>query len=251
MPEPRAGLSWLVATVTELRSETATAKTIAFSVPDWPGHLAGQHIDLRLTAEDGYSAQRSYSLASAAGISTTIEITVQRVQEGEVSPFLLEELRVGDELELRGPIGGYFAWSPSGMRPLMLIAGGSGVVPLMSMLRTRRIAQDRGQARLLYSSRSFDQILYAAELEQLSSSSGAPAIIHTLTRGTPPGWTGEHGRVERKMLARQAIAASDEPDIFVCGPTMFVESVADHLLSLGHAEASIRTERFGPTGEAK
>lgn len=251
MAEPRLGLPWLTATVTDLRAETDAAKSIAFSVPGWPGHLAGQHIDLRLTADDGYVAQRSFSLASPAGDSTTIEITVQRVAEGEVSPFLLEELRIGDQLELRGPIGGYFAWSPPSIRPLMLIAGGSGVVPLMSMLRTRQSARDSGRACLLYSSRSFDQILYRTEFEQLSTLSGAPAIVHTLTRGTPAGWTGEHGRVDKTMLARHAIAAIDEPDTFVCGPTPFVEAVADHLLSLGHAEGKIRTERFGPTGEAK
>lgn len=246
MTEPSVGLRWLTATVSDLRSETATAKTIVLELPSWPGHLAGQHVDLRLTAEDGYVAQRSFSLASPAAKSTTIEITVQYVSNGEVSPFLLEELRVGDQLELRGPIGGYFAWSPPGARPLMLIAGGSGVVPLMAMLRTRRIALDHGHARLLYSSRSFDQILYRAELERLSSSAFAPVIIHTLTRETPPGWTGEHGRIERTMLARQAIAASKEPDIFVCGPTIFVELVADHLLSLGHAEARIRTNGLDP-----
>jgi ferredoxin-NADP reductase len=251
MPEPSIGLRWLTATVSDLRAETSTAKTIAFEVPDWSGHLAGQHLDIRLTAEDGYVAQRSFSLASPAGDSATIEITVQRVSEGEVSPFLLDELRLGDQIELRGPIGGYFAWSPPAARPLMMIAGGSGVVPLMAMLRTRRIAEDHGPARLLYSSRSLEQILYKTELERLSASPFSPAIDHTLTRGTPPGWTGEHGRVGKAMLARQAIAASEEPDIFVCGPTIFVESVADHLLSLGHAEARIRTERFGPTGEAK
>jgi ferredoxin-NADP reductase len=249
MPEPRAGLPWLIATVAELRSETATAKTIAFDVPDWRGHLAGQHIDLRLTAEDGYVAQRSFSLASPAGEGTTIETTVQRVEEGEVSPFLIDELRIGDELELRGPIGGYFTWSPPAAKPLMLIAGGSGVVPLMAMLRTRRNARDEGPALLLYSSRALDQILYRAELDQLAAAAGAPAIVHTLTRAAPSGWTGEQGRIDRAMLARRGIAASEEPDIFVCGPTPFVESVADHLLSLGHAEARIRTERFGPTGE--
>jgi ferredoxin-NADP reductase len=249
MPEPKAGLPWLAATVVALRSETSAAKTIVLGVPGWPGHSAGQHVDLRLTAEDGYAAQRSYSLASPAGSSTTIEITVQRVPEGEVSPFLLEDLQVGDELELRGPIGGYFVWSPPGMRALMLIAGGSGVVPLMAMLRTRRAARDGGQARLLYSSRTFDQILFRAELQQLSESPGGPAVVHTLTRGTPPGWSGEQGRVERTMLSRQAIDASETPDVFVCGPTSFVESVADHLLSLGHAETRIRTERFGPSGE--
>lgn len=251
MGQPRSGLPWLVATVTGLRPETAAAKTIAFDVPDWPGHRAGQHLDLRLTAADGYAAQRSYSLASPAGDAPMIEITVQRVREGEVSPFLLEEVRVGDKLELRGPIGGYFVWSPPGARPLMLIAGGSGVVPLMAMLRTRDIARDHGPARLLYSSRSFDKILYRAELAQLGASPAAPAIIHTLTRGTPPGWTGEAGRLDSAMLARQAIPAGEEPDVFVCGPTAFVESVADHLLSLGHAQARIRTERFGPTGETK
>jgi ferredoxin-NADP reductase len=251
MLDPGVGLPWLTATVTGLRSETAAAKTIVFRVPGWPGHLAGQHVDLRLTAEDGYVAQRSYSLASPAGDSTTIEITVQRVADGEVSPFLLEELRSGDQLELRGPIGGYFVWSPPSTRPLMLIAGGSGVVPLMSILRTRGTAQDRGQARLLYSSRSFDQILYRTELQQLSRSFDGPAIVHTLTRGAPLGWTGEQGRVERAMLARQGIDASEAPDVFVCGPTTFVEAVADHLLSLGHAAARIRTERFGPTGDAK
>lgn len=251
MPEPSIGLPWLTATVTELRAEATAARTIVFRVPGWPGHVAGQHVDLRLTAEDGYVAQRSYSLASAAGDGTKIEITVQAVPEGEVSPFLLEELRIGDQLELRGPIGGYFVWSPPGMRPLMLIAGGSGVVPLMAMLRTRRASRDRGQARLLYSSRSFDQILYERELRQLSASPGAPAIIHTLTRGTPPGWAGEHGRIDRTMLASHAIDASEEPDVFVCGPTLFVESIADNLLSLGHAELRIRTERFGPTGEAR
>jgi len=251
MPEPRLGLPWLLATVTALRTETGTAKTIAFDVPQWPGHLAGQHLDIRLTADDGYVAQRSYSLASPAGAATAIEITAQGVPGGEVSPFLLEELRVGDQLELRGPIGGYFTWSPSSARPLMLVAGGSGVVPLMSMLRTRRMAGHHGEARLLYSSRSVDQILYRAELEQLSTSPGAPSVIHTLTRSAPPDWRGERGRIERTMLARQAIDAADAPDIFVCGPTVFVESVADHLLSLGHAEARIRTERFGPTGDAK
>ncbi|MFA6115266.1 MAG: ferredoxin reductase [Sphingomonas sp.] len=251
MADPSTGLPWLTATVSELRAETATAKTIAFEVADWPGHLAGQHLDIRLTAEDGYVAQRSFSLASPAGHSATIEITVQQVADGEVSPFLLEELRLGDQIELRGPIGGYFAWTPRSARPLMLIAGGSGVVPLMAMLRTRRIAEDHGQARLLYSSRSLDQILYRTELDQLSATPFPPAVIHTLTRGTPPDWAGEHGRIDKPMLARQAIAASEEPEIFVCGPTPFVESVADHLLTLGHAEARIRTERFGPTGEAR
>src|SRR3546814_1335581 len=207
MPEPRLGLPWLTATVTDLRAETDTAKSIAFSVPGWPGHLAGQHIDLRLTAEDGYVAQRSFSLASPAGNSTTIEITVQRVPEGEVSPFLLEELRIGDQLELRGPIGGYFAWSPPGSRPLMLIAGGSGVVPLMPMLRTRQMALAPGRACLLFSSRSFEQILYRTEFEKLSTLSGTPAIVHTLTRGTLPDWIrSEEHKSELQSLMRLSYA---------------------------------------------
>jgi ferredoxin-NADP reductase len=251
MPATGTGLPWLVANVRALRSETGTAKTIVFEVPDWPGHLAGQHIDVRLTAEDGYVAQRSFSLASPAGKSAAIEITVQLVANGEVSPFLLEELRVGDRLELRGPIGGYFVWSPPGARPLMLVAGGSGIVPLMAMLRTRRIAGDQGAVRLLYSSRSHDQILYLAELDALARAPFSPGIVHTLTRETPPGWEGERGRIDRSMLARQAVPPSEEPDIFICGPTPFVEAVADDLLALGHAEARIRTERFGPTGELK
>jgi ferredoxin-NADP reductase len=251
MPEPVVGFPWLVATVGNLHIETDTAKSIVFDVPGWLGHLAGQHIDVRLTADDGYVAQRSFSLASPAGKSTTIEITVQLVKDGEVSPFLLDELRAGDQIELRGPIGGYFTWAPSSNRPLMLIGGGSGVVPLMSILRTRRIAGSAGEARLLYSSRTVQQILYRAELDELSGSVDAPAIVHTLTRGAPPGWAGEQGRVDETMLARRVIDAADAPDIFVCGPTPFVESVADHLLSLGHAAGNIRTERFGPTGETK
>jgi ferredoxin-NADP reductase len=251
MPEPIVGLPWLVATVTALRVETNTAKSITFDVPGWVGHLAGQHIDVRLTAEDGYVAQRSFSLASPAGTSTTIEITVQRVNGGEVSSFLLDDLRVGDLIELRGPIGGYFTWTPSSPRPLMLIGGGSGVVPLMSILRTRQSAGSAEQARLLYSSRSVDQILYRAEFDKLSSSTEAPKIVHTLTRGAPPDWAGEQGRIDQAMLDRRSIPAVEEPDIFVCGPTPFVEAVADHLLTLGHAEAQIRTERFGPTGDAQ
>lgn len=251
MSGAEARLPWLVATVADLRVETPTAKTIVFDVPGWTGHLAGQHVDLRFTAEDGYSAQRSYSIASAAGQGARIEITVQRVTDGEVSPFLLEELRVGDLLELRGPIGGYFTWTPSSDLPLLLVGGGSGVVPLMSMLRSRRTAPRRGQATLLYSSRTYEQILYAGELAALTRSPDAATIVHTLTREIPPGWEGARGRVDRAMLTRHGIDVAASPQVFVCGPTAFVESVADHLLAIGHAEARIRTERFGPTGEAR
>lgn len=251
MADASPGLPWLVATTRELRQETRTSKTIVFDVPGWSGHLAGQHIDMRLTAEDGYVAQRSFSLASPEGKSGPIEITVQLVPDGEVSPFLLEELRIGDRIELRGPIGGYFTWSAFTGRPLMLIGGGSGIVPLMSMLRTRRDAGDRGEARLLYSARTFDEIIYRRELEVLSATPGGPAVIQTLTRGAPGGWSGEQGRIGISMLEKHAIPAHQRPDIFVCGPTTFVEVLTETLLTLGYPETSIRTERFGPTGEAK
>jgi ferredoxin-NADP reductase len=242
-------LPWLLATVAELRRETPLAKTIALDVPSWPGHLAGQHIDLRLTAEDGYSAQRSYSLASPPQPGSRIEVTVQSVENGEVSSFLLTELRVGDQFELRGPIGGYFTWLPASRAPLMLIAGGSGVVPLVAMLRARRAQQLPTPAHLLYSSRTAEQILFRTELEGLAATPAGPTVVHTLTRETPADWIGEYGRIDRSMLQRRAIDPAMQPDVFVCGPTPFVETVAESLLTLGHLEAKVRTERFGPTGE--
>jgi ferredoxin-NADP reductase len=202
-----------------------------------------------LTGEDGYSAQRSYSLATSPGSTSRIEITVQAVEEGEVSSFLLTELRVGDQFEVRGPIGGYFTWRPTSVAPLMLIGGGSGVVPLMAMLRAREAESVRTPARLLYSSRTVDQILFRADLLRLVAAPAGPEVVHTLTREAPAGWRGERGRVDRAMLQRRAIDPALGPDVFVCGPTPFVEVVAEHLLALGHAEAKVRTERFGPTGE--
>lgn len=249
MINPGQQLSWQIATVAALRPETASAKTIVLDVPQWPGHLAGQHIDLRLTAEDGYSAQRSYSLATLPGSTSRIEITIEAIEGGEVSSFLLTELRVGDQFEVRGPIGGYFTWLPTSVAPLMLIAGGSGVVPLMAMLRTRQAKSVRTPARLLYSSRSVDRILFRTDLLRLEAAPAGPTVVHTLTRGAPAGWRGEHGRVDRTMLQRRAIDPALGPDVFVCGPTSFVETVAEHLLALGHAEVKVRTERFGPTGE--
>ncbi len=244
-------LRWLLATVSQLHEETAGVKTITFDVPGWRGHVAGQHVDIRLTAEDGYIAQRSYSLASLAGPDLRIQLTVERVDDGEVSPFLLDELRVGDSIELRGPIGGYFTWSPGTAGPLMLIAGGSGVVPLVSMLRTRAAASNRAPARLLYSSRSERHIIYRGELDRLHGARDGFILTHTLTREAPDGWTGERGRIGRAMLTHRGFAPGERPHIFVCGPTPFVEAIADHLVAIGHKESSIRTERFGPTGESK
>jgi len=247
----KALLPWLRATAAELRDETVHAKSIAFDVPGWRGHLAGQHVDIRLTAADGYVAQRSYSLSSPAGTDTRLQLTVERVDDGEVSPFLLDELRVGDTIELRGPIGGYFTWSPGSAAPLMLIAGGSGIAPLMSMLRTRAPASGRASARLLYSSRSERHIIYRRELDRMQGADDDFILTHTLTREAADGWAGERGRIGRAMLAQRVFAPRERPEVFVCGPTPFVDAIADHLVALGHDESRIKTERFGPTGESK
>jgi ferredoxin-NADP reductase len=240
---------WQLATAVALRDETPTVRTIGFTLPQWTGHLAGQHIDVRLTAEDGYQAERSYSIASVAEEPGQMEITVERIAEGEVSPFLTAELIVGDTLEIRGPIGGYFTWRANTKAPLMLIAGGSGVVPLMSMLRTRDGSTMRGPTGLLYSARNLDSIIYRAELDRLAAKNDGLRVTYTLTRESPTEWQGERGRVDDRMLKMHAISPDQRPVIFVCGPTVFVEVVAEHLLRLGHSEASIKTERFGPTGE--
>ncbi len=245
---PAPVLSWLVATVVEIRLETPTAKTIAFDVPGWTGHAAGQHLDIRLTAGDGYQAERSYSIASAAGAGTRIELTVELVENGEVSSFLLNELIIGDRIELRGPIGDYFSLRPDSSVPLLLIGGGSGIVPLMSMLRTRA-AGPVACTNLIYSARSLNRLFYQTEIDHLVASHTGLAVTYTLTRSAPPDWPGQRGRIGRVMLRRRGIEAAKKPDIFVCGPTLFVESVAEQLVAEGHAEAAIRTERFGPTGE--
>jgi ferredoxin-NADP reductase len=244
-----ASLDWQQAIAAAFLDETATVRSIEFDVVHWTGHLAGQHVDIRLTAADGYQAQRSYSIASPGGHGTRIEITVERITGGEVSPFLAEEMVVGDAIELRGPIGGYFTWEPEDSPPLMLIAGGSGVVPLMSMLRTRRIAGSRVPARLLYSSRTAEDIIYRNELDRLVAQMDAFSLVHTLTRGAPADWRGEARRVDREMLAKHVFPAAQKPLNFICGPTSFVETVADELIALGHDERTVRTERFGPTGE--
>jgi ferredoxin-NADP reductase len=242
----RARIVWRLAAVRELVEETAHAKTLMLDVPGWPGHIAGQHVDVRLTAEDGYQTERSYSIASApeeAGLA----LTVERIDDGEVSPYLVDELRSGDELELRGPIGGHFIWRIEDGGPLLLVAGGSGLVPLMSMLRHRSARRSVIDARLLVSARSVEDVLYREELATLATGDGL-AVHETLTRERPRGWTGFARRVDSQMLALVGPGPATGPRIFICGPTAFVERAADLLVELGHDPASIRAERFGPTG---
>jgi len=238
---------WRTATVLELVDETPHARTLVLDVPDWPGHAAGQHVDVRLTAEDGYQAQRSYSVASAPE-DPRVALTVERIDDGEVSPYLAGELEAGDTFEVRGPIGGHFTWRAADGGPLLLVAGGSGLVPLMAMLRHRVRVGSRADARLLLSARERDALLYRDELEQLAAAGDGLSITYTLTRAQPEGWTGYARRVDAPMLEAVGPAASVQPRVFVCGPTPFVESVADHLIALGHPAAAIHTERFGPTG---
>jgi ferredoxin-NADP reductase len=240
-------LNWTLGEVTELIDETPRVRSIVLDVANWPGHRAGQHVDVRLTAEDGYQAQRSYSIASAPEDSR-LAITVELLPDGEVSSYLFGELRRGDQLELRGPIGGYFVWEASKGGPLLLVGGGSGIVPLMSMLRHRDAAGASVGARLVYSSRSWDDVIYRDELKGLSTGSNGPEVFHTLTRSQPPGWTGYARRVDGAMLSETAWPASSSPTAFICGPTPFVESVASALVLLGYPATSVKTERFGPTG---
>jgi ferredoxin-NADP reductase len=227
------------------RRETPSAHTFVLEVPGWPGHRAGQHVDVRLTAEDGYQAQRSYSIATPAD-GERIELTVEVLPDGEVSGYLGEELREGDELELRGPIGGWFAWGPEDGGPLLLVGGGSGVVPLAAMARDRARAGSDVPARLVLSARTETDIFYRSELERLAAD--GLGLVVTLTRERNPAWAGRRGRVDAGMLREVAFAPSERPRAFVCGPTGFVEAVADALVDLGHAPEMVRTERFGPSG---
>jgi len=240
-------LTWRVAGLVEHHEETATARTLTLDVPDWPGHLAGQHVDVRLTAEDGYSTERSYSIASAAD-GDRVELTVQRVPDGEVSPYLGEVLRVGDPLELRGPVGGWFVWRPARTEPVLLVAGGSGIVPLMAMIRTRRLAGSRVPFRLVYSIRTPDDVFYARELRQRARENGGLDVTYVYTRKVPDGWPAPPHRVGVPDLNTAGWPSDLRPACFVCGPTGFVEAVADILVALGHDPRQIKTERFGPTG---
>jgi ferredoxin-NADP reductase len=246
---PRVPIVWRVATVREVVDETAHARTIVLDVPGWPGHLAGQHVDVRLTAEDGYQAQRSYSIASGPE-EPQLALTVERIDDGEVSPYLAGELRAGDRFELRGPIGGHFTWRVEDGGPLLLVAGGSGLVPLMAMLRHRAARQSAAEARMLVSARSWEDVLYRDELSHLTDGRGGDGAraYYTLTRDRPAGWEGFDRRVDARMLTEIGPAAAERPRIYVCGPTAFVERVADLLVELGHEPATIRAERFGPTG---
>lgn len=237
-------LTWLAAGVVAVRTETATARTLVLDVPGWPGHLPGQHVDVRLTAEDGYRAQRSYSVANALR-GTAVELTVQRVEGGEVSGYLVDEVRVGDELELRGPVGGWFLWRPEWTEPVLLIAGGAGIVPLMAMARTRLLAGGSAPMRLLYSVRGPDDAIYATELAARAPGSGVLAVAYAYTRQTPAGWSGPVGRVDAAFLAGFGWPPADRPRCYVCGPTGFVEAMADLLVAAGHPADRIRTERFG------
>jgi ferredoxin-NADP reductase len=240
-------LNWRLGEVVELIDETRRARTIVLDVPEWQRHRPGQHVDVRLTAEDGYQAQRSFSIASAPE-EERLMLTAELLDDGEVSSYLVEELRAGDVLELRGPIGGYFVWDVSVDGPLLLIAGGSGIVPLMAMLRHRSAAGSRDPARLIYSSRSWDNVIFRDELEQLAARDAGLSVIHTLTRTQPPDWRGYARRVDAQMLEEAAIPSSLMPNAYICGPTSFVETASRALVLLGHQPKKIKTERFGPTG---
>ena len=236
-------LIWRAAEVAELRPETSSVKTLVLEVAGWPGHHAGQHVDVRLTAEDGYQAQRSYSIASAAN-GSRVELTVERLDDGEVSPYLTEEARPGDVIELRGPIGGFFVWDPAPGGAVLLVGGGSGIVPLMAMARQRAVDGDRVPTRMLYSARAWDDVIYRDELERLGGD--GLDVVYTLTREQPPDWTGYGRRVDSDLLAE--VVPADLALTFVCGPTPFVAAVAEALVGLGHDPSRIKTERFGPTG---
>jgi ferredoxin-NADP reductase len=241
-------LSWRVGEVAALIDETPRVRSVVMSVPDWPGHLAGQHVDVRLTADDGYQTQRSYSIASPPDDGARVTVTVERIDDGEVSPFLAGEVRIGDMLEFRGPIGGYFVWEVAIGGPLLLVAGGSGICPLMAMLRHRAARGSAVPTRLLYSARSMDDLIYRDELDRLAATGDGLEVRYTLTREQPPGWSGYQRRIDRDMLVDVAWPPWEHALTFVCGPTPLVESVAEALVQLGHDAARIKTERFGPTG---
>jgi ferredoxin-NADP reductase len=238
-------LTWQLARVIELVTETGRTKSIVLDAPEWAGHQAGQHVDVRLTAPDGYQAQRSYSIASAPE-DAHLMLTVEEIDDGEISPYLTEELRPGDDLELRGPIGGYFVWDSAQPGPLQLFAGGSGIVPLRAMLRHRAAAGSTTPARLLYSARSLQDVIYRHELLESPRDSRVNVTV-ALTRSWPEDWTGHQGRIDERLLDAEAWPAADQPWIYICGPTGFVESISQRMVQRGHPPGRIKTERFGPT----
>jgi len=247
----KPSLDWQIATVRAVRSETPKVKTFTLSLPAWTPHRAGQHYDVRLTAPDGYQTQRSYSIASEPERTGEIDLTIERIETGEVSPYFHDVIVPGDQVEVRGPIGGYFVWQASRPEPLLLVAGGSGVVPLMSMLRHRAAARATGPARLLYSSRTLEDIIYYGELSALQDGQASLGVYHTLTRAQPAAWKGYTRRIDQPMLAEVVRPLGRSAQAYVCGPTLLVESAADALVRLGLNRAQIRTERFGPTNLAQ
>jgi ferredoxin-NADP reductase len=244
---PVRRLEWQLAEVREIVVETYRVKSLLLHVTNWQGHLPGQHLDIRLTAEDGYQAQRSYSIASPPE-DELLTLTVEQVDNGEVSPYLVGDLRTGDQFELRGPIGGHFVWTVATRGPLCLIAGGSGIAPLMAMLRHRARRKVRAPALLLYSSRSLEDVIYREELEAMARRDPDLRVVNTLTRRQPEGWSGHRGRIDKALLAEVSFPPEQNPKIFICGPTPFVEDVSRLLVELGHHPLTIKTERFGPSG---
>jgi len=244
---PPKRLEWQFAHVHDVVVETRRVKSLMLQPAGWPGHLPGQHVDIRLTAEDGYQAQRSYSIASSPE-DELLALTVERVKDGEVSPYLLDELRVGDKLELRGPIGGYFVWTGAAREPVYLLAGGTGITPLMSMLRHRDRRPSRPPTLLIYSARSWEDIVYRDELEAMMQRDSSFRLVYALTRRQPEDWTGHRGRIDKGFLSANWFPPAHNPRIYVCGPTTFVETAASLLVELGFNPLSIKTERFGPSG---
>jgi len=242
-----ARLAWRRATVLRLIDETPRVKSLVLDVPGWAGHRAGQHLDVRLTAEDGYQTERSYSISSAPA-EPHVTLTIERLDDGEVSPYLTDVLHPSDELEVRGPIGGWFTWRPEEGGPLLLVAGGSGVAPLMAMIRQRAAARSPAPVCLLYSSRTYEEIIFREELDRSAAADGDLMVDYTLTRSQPPGWQGYSRRIDRAMLEEVAWVPEEHPLIFICGPTPLVESVATLCVGLGYTPERIKTERFGPTG---
>ena len=246
-----SSIHWQIATVKSIRNETPRVKTFTLGLPDWKRHQPGQHYDIRLTAEDGYQAQRSYSIASEPKRKGEIDLTVEKIENGEVSPYLHDVLVPGDLIEVRGPIGGYFVWEADTKTPLLLIAGGSGIVPLMAMLRHRAAIGDNAPACLLYSSRTFEDIIYHNELEELQQRENGPKVFHTLTRIHPTGWKGYTRRIDNEMMKEVIQPLGPTFQTFICGPTLLVESAAEELVRLGVPPTQVRTERFGPSNPAQ
>jgi ferredoxin-NADP reductase len=240
---------WRVGTVVALQDETETARTITLEIPDWPGHTAGQHVDVRLTAPDGYSAVRSYSIASAPNSEGRVELTVERLPDGELSPYLTQEVAVGDPLELRGPIGGWFVWRSEQTEPIQLVAGGSGLVPLIAMIRSRAASGSTSPFRLLYSVREPGAVWYRDELQALSDQDSSVTLTYAYTRAAPKDWPRPPGRIDAALIAHSTWPSNLYPTCYVCGPTSFVESASSLLTASGNDPDKIRTERFGPTGE--